>query len=336
MLLLNKRQEELLKLIVENYIKIAKPVSSKSLCEALDCSSATIRNEMSILEDLNLLEKTHTSSGRVPSEKGYRYYVDHIMRPKELTGDDMLKLQTVFHNQSLILSDAINKSMEIISELTNYTSIVLGSSSKENRISKVEAIPIDENNMVAIVVTDKGHVEHKSVVVEEKVSALEIKQTVDLINKFLIGTPIDEVSAKLEFEVKPQIGTSVKQQRAIYDALYNALSDLHEESSIHITKPSNILKQPEFNDADKIREILNKFEDKEFIQNVVEGDEENGEEGINVYIGSENDFDNDVTVIKTHYSVGGEKGTIALIGPKRMEYDRVTTLLEFIKNHINE
>lgn len=336
MLLLNKRQEELLKLIVENYIKIAKPVSSKSLCEALDCSSATIRNEMSTLEDLNLLEKTHTSSGRVPSEKGYRYYVDYIMQPKELTGDDLLKLQTVFHNQSLVLSDAINKSMEIISELTNYTSIVLGSSSKENRISKVEAIPIDENNMVAIVVTDKGHVEHRSVVVEEKVSALEIKQTVDLINKFLIGTPIDEVSAKLEFEVKPQIGNSVKQQRAIYDALYNALSDLHEESSIHITKPSNILKQPEFNDADKIREILNKFEDKEFIQNVVEGDEENGEEGINVYIGSENDFDDEVTVIKTNYSVGGEKGTIALIGPKRMEYDRVTTLLEFIKNHIDE
>ncbi len=332
--LLNKRQVELLKLIVENYIKIAKPVSSKSLCKTLNCSSATIRNEMSTLEELNLLEKTHTSSGRVPSEKGYRYYVDYIMQPKELTGDDMLKLQTVFKNQSLILSDAITKSMEIITELTNYTSIVLGTSSKENRISKIEAIPIDENNMVAIVVTDKGHVEHKNVVVEEKVSALEIKQTVDLINKFLIGTPIDEVSAKLEFEVKPQIGTSVKQQRAIYDALYNVLSDLHEDSSVHITKPSNILKQPEFNDADKIRDILNKFEDKEFIQSVVESDEE--DTGINIYIGSENDFDEDVTVIKTNYSVEGVEGTIALIGPKRMEYDRVTTLLEFIKNHINE
>ena len=332
--LLNKRQVELLKLIVENYIKIAKPVSSKSLCKTLNCSSATIRNEMSTLEELNLLEKTHTSSGRVPSEKGYRYYVDYIMQPKELTGDDMLKLQTVFKNQSLILSDAITKSMEIITELTNYTSIVLGTSSKENRISKIEAIPIDENNMVSIVVTDKGHVEHKNVVVEEKVSALEIKQTVDLINKFLIGTPIDEVSAKLEFEVKPQIGTSVKQQRAIYDALYNVLSDLHEDSSVHITKPSNILKQPEFNDADKIRDILNKFEDKEFIQSVVESDEE--DTGINIYIGSENDFDEDVTVIKTNYSVEGVEGTIALIGPKRMEYDRVTTLLEFIKNHINE
>ncbi len=313
---------------------MARPVSSKSLCKTLKCSSATIRNEMSFLEDLNLLEKTHTSSGRVPSEKGYRYYVDHIMQPKELTGDDMLKLQTVFKNQSLVLSDAIAKSMEIISDLTNYTSIVLGSSSKENRISKIEAIPIDENNMVTIVVTDKGHVEHKNVMLEEKVSALEIKQTVDLINKFLIGTPIDEVSAKLEFEVKPQIGASLKQQKAIYDALYNVLTDLHDTPNVHVTKPSNILKQPEFNDADKIRNILDKFEDKEFIQNVVENDDD--ESGINIYIGSENAFDDDVTVIKTNYSVGGEEGTIALIGPKRMEYDRVTTLLEFIKNHINE
>ncbi len=189
--------------------------------------------------------------------------------------------------------------------------------------------------MVTIVVTDKGHVEHKNVALEEKVSTLEIKQTVDLINKFLIGTPIDEVSIKLEFEVKPKIGASLKQQKAIYDALYNVLTDLHEEPSVHVTKPSNILKQPEFNDADKIRNILNKFEDKEFIQNVVESDYEDGT-GIHIYIGSENAFDEDVTVIKTNYSVGGEEGTIALIGPKRMEYDRVTTLLEFIKNHINE
>ncbi len=333
--MLNQRQEELLKLIVENYIKTARPVSSKSLCDALKCSSATVRNEMSLLEEIGLLEKTHTSSGRVPSEKGYRYYVDYIMKPKELTGDDMLKLQAVFRNQSLVLSDAITKSMEIISELTNYTSIVLGTSSKENRISKIEAIPINETNMVAIVVTDKGHVEHKNVAIEEKVSALEIKQTVDLINKFLIGTPMDEVSVKLEFEVKPQIANSVKQQRAIYDALYNVLTDLNEESNVHVTKPSNILNQPEFNDTDKIRAILNKFEDKEFIQNICESHDEEGN-GINIYIGSENKFDDDVTVIKTKYSVGGEEGTIALIGPKRMEYDRVMTLLEFIKNHINE
>lgn len=330
--MINKRQEELLKLIVEEYIKTARPIGSKSLCESLNCSSATIRNEMSFLENLDLLEKTHTSSGRVPSEKGYRYYVDHIMKPKELTGEDVLKLQTIFNNKSLILSDAIVKSMEIISELTNYTSIVLGKSSSENRISKIEVVPLNDTDLVAIIVTDKGYVEHRNIKIEEKISLVEIRQTVDLINKFIVGTPIDEVSMKLEIEVKPKIADSIKQQKAIYDALYNAFNEFKDETEVKVTKPSNILNQPEFNDTEKIKKILNKFEDKEFIKSI---NKQENEKDINIYIGSETDFDDDVTIIKTNYIVNGEEGTIALIGPKRMEYDRVTTLLEYIKKNID-
>lgn len=326
--MVSERQKELLKLIVEEYIKTAKPIGSKSLCDMLKCSSATIRNEMSILEELELLEKTHISSGRIPSEKGYRYYVDNIMKPKELTGEDMLKLQTIFHNKSLMLTDAIVKSMEIISDLTNYTSIVLGNSSKDNMISKVEVIPISENDLVAIVVTDKGHVENRNITIEEKVSVTEIKQTVDLINKFIIGTPIDEVSMKLEIEVKPQIANSVKQQKAIFDALYNVFNEFRDDS-VRVNRASNILNQPEFENLDKVKSILNKFEDKTLIKKIKEEDN-----GINVYIGSESEFDDDVAIIKTKYSVNGEEGTIALIGPKRMEYDRVTTLLNYIKENI--
>ncbi len=332
--MISERQTKILKLIVEEYIKTARPIGSKAICETLNCSSATIRNEMSFLEELNLLEKTHTSSGRIPSEQGYRYYVDHIMKPKELTGEDMLKLQTVFHNKSLVLTDVVLKSMEIISDLTNYTSIVLGKSSKENRISKVEVVPIDEFNMVAIIITDKGHVEHKNIQVEEKISIKEIKQTVDLINKFIIGTPIDEVSSKLEFEVKPKIADTIKQQKAIYDALYNVFNDISSEANVKINKPSNILSEPEFNDADKIRNLLSKFEDKEFISQIKQNDEENGE--VNIYIGSESEFDNDVSIIKTTYHVNGEEVTIALIGPKRMEYDKVTSLLNYIKDNIED
>lgn len=328
--MLNERQKKLLKLIVEEYIKTARPIGSKSLCKNLKCSSATIRNEMSVLEDLGLLEKTHTSSGRIPSEKGYRYYVDNIMKPKELTGEDVLNLEKIFHNHSLALSDAIVKSMEIVSEMTNYTSIILGKSSDENKISKVEVVPINENNLIAIVITDKGHVEHKNMIIEEKVSVSEIKQTVDLINKYIIGTPLNEVSKKLEYEVKPQIGESIKQQRAIYDALYSAFSEFKQESNIKVNKPSNILKEPEFNDISKMRSILSKFEDKELIKNIKEEDT-----GVNIYIGSESEFDDDVAIIKTKYQVDGEEGTIALIGPKRMEYDRVMTLLQFIKENIN-
>ena len=330
--MINERQKELLKLIVEDYIKTARPVGSKAICELLKCSSATVRNEMSALEELGLLEKTHTSSGRIPSEKGYRYYVDHIMQPKELTGEDMLNLQTIFHNQSLAFSDVIVRSMEIVSDLTHYTSIVLGGSSNQNKISKVEVVPIDETHLVAIVITDKGHVEHKNMQVEEKVSINEIKQTVDLINKFIIGTPLNEVSKKLEYEVKPKIAASVKQQRAIYEALYNAFNELQgDDDVVKVNKPSNILKEPEFDDTSKMRAILKKFEDKELIKNIEEQDS-----GINVYIGSESEFDDDVSIIKTKYNIAGEEGTIALIGPKRMEYDRVMTLLQYIKDNIEE
>lgn len=330
--MIHGRQVKILKLIVEDYIKTARPVGSKSLCEKLKCSSATIRNEMSFLEEAGLLEKTHTSSGRVPSEKGYRYYVDYIMEPKKLTGDDVLKLQQIFHNNSLMLSDTILKSMEIISEITSYTSIVLGSSSKDNLVSKVEVISLDEkneNDFVTIVVTDKGHVEHQKMHLEEKVSLSEIKGIVEIINKHIVGTPIDEVSMKLEYEVKPVIKGEIKQKEILFNAFYNVFNDLGSVQNVKVTNTSNMLREPEFNDASKMRNILEKFEDKDIIGNIKED-----EEGIHIYIGSENEFDDDVTVIKTKYSVDGEEGTIALVGPKRMEYDRVITLLNYIVENI--
>ena len=164
--MLGEREERVLKLIVEEYIKNAKPVGSSSICEILQCSSATIRNEMAELENLGYLEKTHISSGRIPSEKGYRYYVDNLMKPKNMTGEEMLTLQQVFHNSSLQMSDAISKSLEIISEMTNYTSVILGSASKENKLKQIEVLPLENNRLIAIVVTDKGHVEHKDLVIE--------------------------------------------------------------------------------------------------------------------------------------------------------------------------
>ena len=327
--MISERQERLLQFIIEDYIKTAKPIGSKSLCEILDCSSATIRNEMSYLEDMGLLEKTHTSSGRVPSEKGYRYYVDNIMKPREIDRNDVLELETIFNNKSIVLSDAISKSMEIISSITNYTAVVLGSTSRFNKVTKVEVVPIDDENLIAIVITDKGHVEHKNVKLEERVSSSEIKQVVDLINKLIKGVPINEVSDLLEHEVKPIIGQYVKQHEVLYNAFYNAFTDFND-NNFKMNGTRNILMQPEFNNADRIRDIVSKFEDKEFINSIKEEDN-----GVNIYIGSENSVDDDLTIIKTKYNINGEEGTLALIGPKRMEYDRAITLLNYIKQNID-
>ena len=251
------------------------------------------------------------------------------MRPRELDKRDVMELETIFNNKSIVLSDAISKSMEIISSITNYTAVVLGSTSRHNKVTKVEVVPIDEENLIAIVITDKGHVEHKNVKLEERVSIIEVKQTVDLINKLIVGVPINEVSDLLEHEIKPIIGQYVKQHEVLYNAFYNAFTDF-SDNNFKMNGTRNILMQPEFNNADKIRDIVSKFEDKEFINSIKEEDN-----GVNIYIGSENSVDDDLTIIKTKYNINGEEGTLALIGPKRMEYDRAITLLNYIKQNID-
>ena len=326
--MLTDRQCKILKLIVEKYIKDPVPVGSKSISKILKCSSATVRNEMMALEDEGLLEKTHTSSGRVPSEDGYRYYVDHLMEAKKMSGEDMLKLQTVFHNQQLALSDVIVKSLQVISDMTNYTTVVLGSTSHENLLKQIEVVPIDDDSMIVIVITDRGHVEHKNIRLKD-VSLEEVKKTVNLINNLIAGTPIDEVSTKLEYEIKPIIGKYVKQHEQLYNAFYHVFSDFTNQE-VNVVGKNKFLKQPEFSNIDKIQNVFNKLENPELLHRIEEDDDNN----IKVYIGSESKIDDDVTVIKTRFKNGNTEGTLAIIGPKRMEYDRVVSMLEYMKENI--
>ena len=329
--MLGERQKNILKSIIEEYIKTARPVSSKSLCKKFKVSSATIRNDMQELENLGYLEKQHISSGRIPSEIGYRYYVDSLMEPKKISGEDMLKLQTIFSNNELDLNGAIEKSLEIISDITNYTSVILGSRSKENLLQKVEIIPISNNDLVAIVVTDKGHVENKQVTLPSTVDIKEVQKTSELLNKMLFGTPLDEVPSRLEFEIKPIIGNYVKNYEVLYNAFYEALSNFQDEKNVHWGGKTNILKQPEFNTVDDVKNIISKFESKEIVSKIEETNDE-----VKVYIGTESDLDDNVTVIKTKYNTGKNEGTLAIIGPKRMDYERVLNLLEYIKDEIEK
>lgn len=329
---MDDRQKELLKEIVESYINTVKPVGSKALCKKFKLSSATIRNEMAVLEKLGYLEKNHVSSGRIPSEKGYKYYVDNLMSPKELNGEEMLKLQTIFHNQHLQISDAITKCMEIISEITNYTSVVLGKSSSDNMLQQVSIIPLDNSKVVALVCTNKGIVENKKFDLPDNIFMDELTKTCEIINKMLVGTPISEVSKRLEFEIKPIISKTIKQYEAVYEIFYDAFNDFTKNSSnVFFSGKTNILKQPEYNNVDELKRIINKFEDESLVRKI-----ESKSEGINVYIGEESEFDPNVTIIKSKYNINGEEGTIAIVGPKRMEYDRVIGLLEYINNELND
>ena len=335
MRILNERQSKLLKEIVESYIKTAKPIGSKSLCKKLGCSSATIRNEMAYLEELGYIEKNHISSGRIPSEMGYKYYVTNLMKPKELSEKDARSLQTIFKNQDLALSDAIEAVIEIISEMTNYTSVVLGKNSKENSLQQVSIIPLQDNKLVAVVVTDLGIVQNKKFTLPLNISIQEVVKTSEIINKMLVGTPIANVAQRLEFEIKPIIAEKIEAYETIYSIFSKTFNDFASKASesVHVSKKNYLLEEPEYNNVEEIRKIMSKFEDQNLIDKI---DATDNKDRVNIYIGNESEFDENVTVIKTTYKKNGSEGTIAIIGPKRMEYDRVVGLLSFINKELNE
>lgn len=331
-MIMDERKKALLKEIVETYVKTIKPVGSNSLCKKLKCSSATIRNEMVALENMGYIEKNHISSGRVPSELGYRYYVENLMEPKDLTGEDMLKLQTIFSNNDLQVSDAVSKCLEIISDLTNYTSIVLGKSSNDNLLKQINVIALDERRIIAVVCTDKGIVENKQFVLDTNTDVSEIVKTSEMINKMLVGTPINKVAEKLEFEIKPIIAKRIKDYETVYNIFYDAFNDfIKHNTNMHVSGRVNLLKEPEYETTEDIKRIASKLEDdsfKEMVSNI------DGGENLQIYIGKDSNFDDNVTVIKKKYKSGGEEGTIAIIGPKRMEYERVVSLLNYMVDKI--
>lgn len=333
---MDERKNNLLKEIVETYIKTVKPVGSKALCDKFNCSSATIRNEMAILEDMGLLEKNHISSGRVPSEAGYKYYVKNLMEPEKLTGKDMLKLQKIFANTEVKLSDAINECMDIISDITNYTSVVLGKSSIDNNLLQINIIDLGNNQVVAVVCTDKGNVENKMFNLPNTININEVIKTSEIINKMLVGTPINDVGKRLELEVKPIIRNQIHQYETVYNIFYDAFNDfINNNSNIHIMGKTKIFEQPEYNNINELKRLANKLEDKEFITDKLEEDSENDGDEIKVYIGEENEFDSNVTIIRKKYHINGEEGTIAVIGPKRMDYQRIVGMLEYIDDEID-
>ena len=234
-------------------------------------------------------------------------------------------------SQQLVLT---NLEKEIHRVITNSLSVSDHASPElyqiRNRLKKVEVVPLDDNRILSIVITDRGIVQHKILSLPDKVSNEDVKKTVELINKLVVGTPINEVSEKLEYEVKPIIRDYVNQYEALYNTFYDAFHEFTtEKNNTYFGGRTNMLKQPEFNSIDKVKEILSKFEDADSISKMKEDDS-----GINIYVGSETELMDDVSVIKTKYNVDGEEGTIAIIGPKRMEYGRVVALLDYIKNNL--
>ena len=324
--MLTERQLLILQIIIDEFIDTAHPVGSRSLSkkENISYSAATIRNEMADLEDLGFLEKTHTSSGRVPSEKGYRYYVDHLIAP--ITDRNSYKVfNYIFKDGIFELEKIAQMSAEVLSELTNYTSIILGPEMTETKLKQLQIIPLSSHSFVAILVTDTGHVEHRSFTIPNGIRSSDLEKMVNILNDRLQGVPIIHLEEMFNKEIIGLMKKYISDFDQSYDYLRAIFSQEHQVN-LYIGGKSNILLQPEFNDVDKIRSFLTMMENEEEIINLLK----NTKDGIEVTIGNENEMEaiKDLSLITASYQMGNEQmGTIALLGPKRMEYKKVISLL---------
>ncbi|MCK9199301.1 MAG: heat-inducible transcriptional repressor HrcA, partial [Bacilli bacterium] len=211
------RKQRILKLIVEEFVKTAEPVGSHSLIDKynLPYSSATIRSEMAELENLGYLEKTHTSSGRVPSPMGYRYYVDSLREKNCIDDDTKEKIQALFSQKDIQINEVIKHGCEIISQMTNLTSVMLGPDSNEECLSKVQLMPLTSTSAVALFVTDRGHVEHKIFSIPDSIAMNDLENCVEILNDRISGTKISQVVDKVN-SIKPILADAVKQHEVIF------------------------------------------------------------------------------------------------------------------------
>jgi len=325
------RRDRILKLIVEHFIKTAQPVGSQTLINeyGLQYSSATIRAEMNALEVDGLLEKTHTSSGRVPSSKGYRYYIDNL-REKSVSDEFKYQMQTILDQKTQSIENVIKESCEILSQMTSLASIVLGPNAKEEKLASVQIIPLSNSSATCVFVTDQGYVENKTFPLSEDVQLGDIEKCVKLLNERLKGTVISDLVPKME-AIRPLLNDYVVDQDVIYQAMLEAFVGFAKDR-LNTYGKDNLFEQPEFaNDATKLRHLLELFESPEIFREVE--DEQEGD--ISIRIGG--DDDDDVSIISAKVKIPGKKeGSIAIVGPRRMDYDQVVSSIEYLIDELEK
>jgi heat-inducible transcriptional repressor len=325
--LLTDRQLLILQVIIDDFIHSAQPVGSRTLAKKneITFSSATIRNDMADLEDLGFIEKTHSSSGRVPSEKGYRYYVDHLLSPQRLTKTEVSQIKSIYAERIFELERVVQKSAQILSELTNYTSIVLGPKVNENRLKRIQIVPINHETAVAIIVTNTGHVENRTITFPGALDPSDIEKMVNILNDRLSGVPLVELQDKIFKEVVSVLKDHIQNYETLLKIMAGTLK-LNSTEKIYFGGKTNMLSQPEFADIGRIRSLLTMIEQEKELYGLLQ----TNHTGITIKIGKENDniaMEN-CSLITATYSLGEKQlGTIAVLGPTRMEYSRVISLL---------
>ena len=335
---LDERKTKILNAIIKNYLETGEPVGSRTISKYTDLnlSSATIRNEMSDLEELGYILQPHTSAGRIPSDKGYRFYVDHLMEEKDKEVADM-KAFVIEHTEKM--DQVLQQVAKLLAVNTNYATMITSPQTHHSKVKFLQLSNVDEHNILVVVVLEGNLVKNKIIPVEEPIDNEQMLKLNMLLNTNLTGFSMEEINLGTIALLKEKAGIHSKLIGSVLDAVAEAINE-GEDLEIYTSGATNILKYPELSDSGNASELLNAFEEKDQLVSLVTGNlaEDEEQTGIQVYIGNEAPIQTmkDCSVVTATYELGeGVKGTIGIIGPKRMDYENVMSNLKNLKAQLD-
>ena len=333
MTMLIDRQVLILQSIVENFITTNQPVGSKQIAQNIDFSSATIRNDMSKLEKEGLIKKTHISSGRVPSEKGYRYYVDYIKKDYELSNSENEKLKQLSGGDIVSENNYLEKNAIVLSDLTDCTAVILAPTKTDRRINKIEVILLSSRSILVILVTNIGEVFQQNYKLDADFTAEDIAE----INKLLQSYFYDVDMATAHVMIHGELEKYLKNKVNNYDMIVVALNRLLQnkiKKTVALGGKYNLLKQPDIDNVEKLKEVVSLLEDDKIVELL---DNNEVTDKLSIKIGTELKLGNidDLSLVSSSYNTSKGQGVIAVFGPKRMDYSKIMTLIACVRDNLN-
>ena len=335
---LNERKKQILKSIIDDYILTAQPVGSRTIARKheLGLGSATIRNEMSDLEELGYISQPHTSAGRVPSDKGYRFYVDHLMQVHSLANEEMLRIRKAMDERIEELSDLIKRACNLVSSVTGYTTVVLTPQASRILIKSIQLVAVDERRILVVVVAGGSVVNNRLVKLENPYEVEELPAISNAINKLMSGKTINQITMPMLVELQSSLGSQCQLILPVMEAVQECVKRI-ESTDVFLDGITNILNYPEFSDLFRAREILELLKEEEVIAALVKSSIK--KQHLDVRIGSENESDQmkDLSVVTAVYGrEGTDFGTISVIGPTRMAYGKVVSSIQYMRELLNK
>ena len=337
---LDERKIKILNSIIQTYLITGEPVGSRTISKYTDLnlSSATIRNEMSDLEDLGYIVQPHTSAGRIPSDKGYRFYVDNLMKEKIAEVDEM---KDVLIEKADKLDHLLKNVAKLLAVNTNYATMISAPQYKRNKLKFIQLSRVEENQLLVVVMLEGNLIKNRLIEVDERVSEDEVAKLNILINTFLQGLNLQEINMELIQRMKAQAEGYGQIIGHIIDAIAVAIQE-EDDLEIYTSGATNLLKYPELGDREKASELLYTMEEKKALSELIVDQEDSGEENknpIQIYIGSESPVSTmkDCSIVTATYELEeGVQGTIGIIGPKRMDYKKVVGNLQTMMNQLDD